>query len=170
MSTSPIISFVCGVDRHGARPPRDLPHRFAVLTWFDNDHGMADPWSLFRAAIPRIAAITGAERIMAEYWRGQQSRSLFRKSEEHCVAEVAWLGLMHSSDEELSHQTFPSRIRFSTNGLTQLLAVTEPWYLVGGPTPYHDSVTVSFFSAIRIDDHIREVFTDEAEKLTIAIR
>ena len=169
MTTQPSIAFVSGVDRHGAKPPKGFPHRFAVLTWFEHDGGIADPWSLFREAIPRIGALVNADFVMAEYWHSQSTGILFRRDEDLLVAEVAWEGLMHSSNEDLNLQTFPSRIRFNTGDHTTLIGETERWSMVGGPTPYHDSVTVSFFSATPMSDKIQSVFTIEAANLAILI-
>lgn len=169
MITQPNIAFVNGVDRHGAKPPKEFPHRFAVLTWFEHDGGMADPWSIFREAIPRIGALVNADFIMAEYWHSHSTGIIFRRDEDILVAEVAWEGLMHSSNEDLNLQTFPSRIRFNTGDNTTLIAETERWSMVGGPTPYHDSVTVSFFSTIPMSEQIQSIFTEEAVRLNILI-
>lgn len=130
---------------------------------------MADPWSLFREVIPRVGALVNTDSIMAEYWHRHSTGIVFRRTEEILVAEVAWEGLMHSSNEELNLQTFPSRIRFITDGHTTLLAETERWSMVGGPTPYHDSVTISFFSATPMSEKLQNIFTDEAIKLGILI-
>lgn len=170
MSAQPVIAFVNGVDRRGAKPPKNFPCRFAVLTWFAHDDGVADPWPLFRATIPRVGALVDADSIMAEYWHSRSTGILFRRFEETLVAEVAWAGLMHVDDEALNQQTFPHRIRFSADDKTRLIAVTEPWNMVGGPPPYHDSVTVSFFSDVQLNQEIQDIFTQEASKLNIPIQ
>lgn len=169
MTTQPSIDFVSGVDRHGAKPPKGFPYRFAVLSWFDNDGGWAYPWSLFRAAIPRVAALAGTDSVMAEYWHRQWVGLLFRRFEETLVAEVAWEGLIDSSNESLNNQSFPDHFRFMTGGDAKLMAETEGWHIIGGPNPYHDSVTVSFFSAIPMGDELHRIFTEEATKLHILI-
>jgi len=169
MTTQPSIKFVSGVDRYGAKPPKGFPHRFAVLTWFEHDGGCAYPWSLFRTAIPRVGALVETDSVMAEYWHRQCAGLLFRRVEETLVAEVAWEGLMHSSNESLNDQTFPSRFRFMAGGETKLIAETEGWHMVGGPQPYHDSVTVSFFSAMPNGEEIHRIFTEEAAKLDILV-
>ncbi len=76
---------------------------------------------------------------------------------------------MHSSNESLNDQTFPDRFRFMAGGDTKLMAETEGWHIIGGPNPYHDSVTVSFFSAIPMGDELHRIFTEEATKLDILI-
>ena len=169
MTLQPSIAFVSGVDRHGAKPPKGFPHRFAVLTWFEHDGGWAYPWSLFRAAIPRVRALVDADSVMAEYWHLQCTGLLFRRVEETLVAEVAWEGLMHSSNESLNDQTFPNRFRFLADRNTKLIAETEGWHMVGGPQPYHDSVTVSFFTAMPMGEKIHSIFTEEAAMLDILI-
>jgi hypothetical protein len=41
--------------------------------------------------------------------------------------------------------------------------------MVGGPSPYHDSVTVSFFSTVAMDEALRTIFIEEAGKLALSI-
>ena len=169
MNKQASIAFVNGVDRYSAKPPKGLSHRFAVLTWFEHNGEMADPWSLFREAIPRIGSLVNAKGIMAEFYCNQTKGILFRRTKEILVAQVAWEGLVHSSDEALQHQTFPCRIRFQSKEQTEVIAITELWCALGGPSPYHDSVTVSFFSADSLSDQIHKVFCDAATKLGIRI-
>jgi hypothetical protein len=164
------IAFVKGVDKHGAKPPDGFPYRFAVLTWFERDGGMADPWALLRVAIPRIAALVQADSVMAEFWERHRTGILFRKWEETKVVEVAWEALMHSSDEALDEQTFPSRFRFCCHGRPVLVTASEMWCLAGGPSPYHDSVTISFFSTTPMHDSLRGIFVEEASKIGVSVQ
>jgi hypothetical protein len=43
------------------------------------------------------------------------------------------------------------------------------WSLVGGPSPYHDSVTVSFFSSTPIYERLHSIFVEEAAKLGVSV-
>ena len=76
---------------------------------------------------------------------------------------------MHSSDDALQEQTFPSRFRFFCHGRVVLVAESEMWSLVGGPSPYHDSVTISFFSAVPMHEEFRRIFAEEAAKLGASV-
>ncbi len=164
------IAFVHGVDRDGAKPPEGLPFRFAVLTWLGHEDETDEPWALLRPVFPRIAALVGADCIIAEYWeRHRTGNFLFRRSEESLVVAVAWEGLMHCSDEQLHEQTFPSRFRFLSGSRVVLRAESEMWNMVGGPSPYHDSVTVSFFSTEPMHEQLRRLFAEEAAKLGVAV-
>lgn len=164
------IAFVRGVDRHGAKPPEGLPHRFAVLTWFDHEGGMADPWPLMRTAIPRVAALVGAGRVVAEDWERRRTGLLFRRWTERLAGTVAWDELVRADDDTLRERGFPDRLRFLVGERTVLAAWTERWTAVGGPAPYHDSVTVSFFGATPLEDALRTLFVEEAGRLGVAVR
>jgi len=164
-----MIAFVNGVDRHGAKPPKGFPNRFAVLTWFEHMGGMADPWPLLRLAFPQIGILVGSDSVMTEYWLRRRKGILFRRFEDTKIVEVAWDGLMHSDNETLLEQTFPDRFRFLDHGREVLVAQSEMWSLGGGPTPYHDSVTISFFSCVPMHDQLQKIFTDVAATLGASV-
>lgn len=130
---------------------------------------MADPWPLFRSAIPRIAALLGAEKVMAEYWQRRRQGFIFRKFEETKLKELAWENLATAGDAILREEGFPDRFRFLNQGQVVLYAVSEPWGMVGGPQPYHDSLTVSFFTATPLQEALRSIFTEEAGKLGVSV-
>jgi hypothetical protein len=50
-----------------------------------------------------------------------------------------------------------------------LLAETEWWSSVGGPMPYHDSQTISFFSAEDSSCDFEKIFTEAADVLKIKV-
>ena len=163
------IAFVNGVDKHGAKPPKGFPLRFAVLTWFEHQGGMADPWPLLKLAFPQIRALVGADNVMTEYWLPQRKGILFRRFEDTKIVEVAWDGLMCSNNEELLKQTFPDRFRFLDHGREVLVAQSEMWNLGGGPEPYHDSVTISFFSLVSMHEQLQKIFTEVAATLGASV-
>jgi hypothetical protein len=163
------IGFVTGVDAYGAQPPRDLPFRWAILTWFEVNNGMADPWPLMRGAVPRIAASIGADMVTAEYWLRKRKGILLRRWGEIKIRETSWDQLMAKTDVELLDEEFPSRIAFSTAERIVLAEESELWSLIGGPSPYHDSVTLSFFSATELSGVLEAIFTDEAMKIGIRV-
>jgi hypothetical protein len=163
------IAFVRGVDKHGAIPPGGFPCRLAVLTWFERAGDAIEPWPLMRAAIPRISTLVGADAVIAEYWERRRQGILLRTHAEKKIREVAWASLLHSSNDALLEEDFPSRFRFLRSGQAVLHGEAEMWSLIGGPSPYHDSVTVSFFSSTPIDESLRTIFVEEAEKLGVSI-
>lgn len=155
------IEFRVGVDDVGAKPPTGFPHRFAVLTWIDCDGDGAMPWSLLRGCIPAVAREINADAVLTEFWA--REKKLFQKSVITKVSECTWEELMKNSDEILQeHQDFPDRFRFERSGQVVLLAESERWDLVGGPMPYHDSVTLSFFSAKDLSSELKKIFSETA--------
>jgi hypothetical protein len=163
------IGFVLGVDNHGAHPPAGFPYRLAVLTWLEIDKEVVYPWLLMRPAFPRIAALVGSDSIIAEYWDRPRRKVLFWKWKEKKLREVSWESLMEETEEALFGMEFPSRFRFLCGSRTVLLAESEMWNLVGGPSPYHDSVTLSFFCASTIDEALVGIFTEEAAKHGLSV-
>jgi hypothetical protein len=163
------IDFISGVDASGAQPPADLPFRWAALTWFEVDNGTAEPWALMRGAVPWIAALVNADSITAEYWFRKRKGILPRRWVENKVGETPWNDLMTKSDRGLLNVEFPSRIVFSKTERIVLAEEMEFWSLIGGPSPYHDSVTLSFFSATDLNETLESIFTDEARKLGVEV-
>jgi hypothetical protein len=140
------IAFIKGVDQHGAQPPPGFPHRFAVLTWFENGPDYADPWPLVRQAVPEIARILNSETVIAEYVEYKRSGFLWTKREKKVSEAIPWEELMRRDDDSLHESSFPDGFRFESGGKILLIEQSEMWNQVGGPRPYHDSLTLSFFS------------------------
>lgn len=165
-----LITFGLGDDEHSPKPPAGFPHRFALLTWFDLD-GLTPPWELLKAALPRVAELAGADEIIAELWIRERKKRGGKKVVEQKIGECSWQELAQKSDDSLiEDEEFPSRFRFLHNGDVVLHAVSELWYLVGGPAPYSDSVTLSFFSSTDLSQELREIFTEEAQLLGVNVR
>lgn len=158
------IGFIGGLDSHSASPPDGFPFRWAALTWYGSDEGSVDPWPLMRAVVPRIATALGADRVIAEQWR-RERKGLLQKWKDEKIGEVDWKELMKQSDAELEQNEFPSRMCFMKGETPVLCEESEMWSLVGGPAPYHDSVTLSFFSAMETGDTLQPIFEEEAGKL-----
>lgn len=163
------ITFLSGIDKHGSTPPIGFPFRFAVLTWLECDAATADPWPLIRQATPRLSRFVRADSITVEYWERRRTGFLRRRWKERKLNEVRWDTLVNLNDRDLFNEPFPSRMRFLRNGVVVLHEESEMWNLIGGPSPYHDSVTLSFFSARPMDEQIRRVFTEEAMKLGLSV-
>ena len=162
------ISFVRGVDTSGAQPPSGFPYRFAVLTWFASGPDSADPWPLLRLITPRIMELVGADVVVGEIWERRSWLRAFnsaRKVRETLISE--WLS---KGDNELHEEgDFPSKLRFERNGEIVLWMESEMWRRVGGPLPYHDSVTMSFFSKYDLAKEFEELFRAEAAKAGVRI-
>lgn len=166
-----LIRFVRGVDEHGAEPPPGYPYRFAVLSWFDYGPDFAAPWPLARTAIPRVAKLVGATEVVCEYWQRHVYGFWFLSwSKETKIREESWEQVIAPSDEVLHEDgEFPHRFRFIAQDQTLLHAESDFWSLIGGPQPYHDSVTLSFFSRQPLDDALQQIFVEEAQALGVLV-
>jgi len=171
MTSGPdVIAFLSGLDITHPTPIEGMAHRFAVLTWFDRDGSACDPWPLLKSAFPRIAELLNANTITAEYHESKPARWLRSRRTPAIVASVPWTTLAACSDAELHENSFPTRFRFACHGATLAIAESEPWTTIGGPAPYHDSITLSFYTFIDISAPLRTIFSDAARTLGISIR
>lgn len=126
--------------------PSGLTFQLSLLTWIERDGGSADPWALARLAVPRLAGLVQADRVVAEYWH-RTPLGVLRPSRERLHRRRDLADLMKQSDSELEQtEEFPHRLVFSRATKPVLCAVAEFWNRVGGPAPYHDSVAIAFFS------------------------
>ena len=165
-----IISFIKGVDKLGAKPPVGFENRFAVLTWFNKGPDYADPWPLVRHAIPKVASFIKAEAVIAEYYEFKKSGFLWLKDEKIIKKNIPWEELMKNDDDSLHEQEFPHGIRFVKEGIILLIEESERWNQVGGPAPYHDSLTLSFFSTEPIFDELQAIFCDVSESIGVKVK
>jgi hypothetical protein len=53
----------------------------------------------------------------------------------------------HYADQDENDREPPDRIKISYSGRLVAVEETEAWMAVGGPAPYHDSYTFSFYTA-----------------------
>jgi hypothetical protein len=169
-SVPDVIAFLSGLDKTHTTLIEGTAHRFAVLTWFDRDGSACAPWPLLKPAFPRIAELLNAYTITAEYHESKPTRWLGSRRPPAVVASVSWTALAACSDAELHENSFPTRFRFACQGATLAIAESEPWAMVGGPAPYHDSVTLSFYTSIDVSAPLRTIFSDAALTLGISIR
>ena len=163
------IAFKNGLDALGSKPPKGFDSRFAVLTWFEKGPDQADPWPLVRLAIPLICQLIKAESVIAEYYEDKKAGVLWLKKERRIKKSIPWTELMESDDHELHHEEFPHGLKFLKNWETLLIEESEMWNKIGGPTPYHDSLTLSFFSADPMDQELYTIFCDAATTLGVEI-
>lgn len=165
------IAFLTGIDRHGAQPPAGFPFRFAVLTWFEEDGSMTEPWGFFRRTLPEVASASQASDILAEYAATRQRGWFGWCRKRQPARKIPWAELMRKHDRELDETGgFPDRVRFLRNGEDVLIAISEMWSSAGGPAPYHDSVTLSFFGREELAGMLRPLFIRAAEDLGIVVR
>lgn len=122
-----------------------------------------------RLAVPRIADMVGADIIQAEIWQRRTHLGVFSKANK--VREVSLSEWLIKSDEDLHEQAvFPSKLRFEQNGEAVLWMESEMWNQVGGPVPYHDSVTLSFFTKFELSKELEELFRLETIKAGVGIQ
>ena len=163
------IAFKKGLDHYASKLPKGFGNRFAVLTWFENGPDQADPWPLVRLAVPKISQHLNAESVIAEYYEEQKVGFLWLQRERKTTNRTLWTELMKSDDDALHHEAFPHGIRFMKNGETLLIEESEMWNKIGGPAPYHDSLTLSFFSAEPMDQELYTIFCEAAKALNVEI-
>jgi hypothetical protein len=95
---------------------------------------------------------------------------LFRKPEPTKISERTWEELMNQSADELHENAdFPDKLRFERQNQVVLLAETAWWNSAGGPMPYHDSITISFFSAEDLSRDFERFFVEAAHTLKFKV-
>ena len=163
------IAFKIGLDDYASTPPKGFENRFAVLTWFEDGPDQADPWPLVRLTIPKISQLIGAESVIAEYFKEEKVGFLWFKSERKIAKSISWGELMKADDHALHHEEFPHGLKFIKINETLLIEESEMWNKIGGPAPYHDSLTLSFFSADPIDKELYAIFCEAAKQIGVEI-
>ncbi len=164
------IKFASDEGKWSSGPPhKDFPTRFAVLTWFDDD-GSVPPWYLAKAVLATISELIGADDIIAEYW-SRESKGFFTKEiVKSKIKEMPWVELTKMPNDRLNEDgDFPDRFRFHDGVEIILYVESERWDLVGGPAPYHDSCTLSFYSKNDLSRQLRRLFTEACENLNVCI-
>jgi hypothetical protein len=63
-----------------------------------------------------------------------------------CLRSLDELSAIYAGCPEMERDP-PSRMRIYNNGELVAIEDTEPWAYVGGPEPYHDSYTLSLYTA-----------------------
>lgn len=148
-------------------PPHGLRFQLSLLTWINREHGAADPWAVARLAVPQLAELAQAGHVYAEY-RLPARRRLFRRATSVCYHRRDWAELMSMSDAELeANHEFPEQIIFDRNGRQVLIAQTVFWSRVGGPEPYHDSLTLSFSAVEEMRTQVEDCILDACRSLGI---
>ena len=163
------IAFKKGLDTCTSSPPNGFINRFSVLTWFEKGPDQADPWPLVRLAIPKISQLIKAESVIAEFYEDQKVGFLWLKRERRVTKSILWTELMEDDDHALHNEEFPHRLKFMKNGETLLIEESELWNKIGGPAPYHDSLTLSFFSADPMDQAMYTIFCEAAKQIGVEV-
>ena len=161
------VAFVAGTDVHGANPPQGYPHRFAVLTWLELAGSQLEPWDLVAKAFPDVALAVGAHTIVEEQWERREA-GIFRRQKDVKLSERPWQPWT-SQEAQRKELPFPVKFRLEAGETTILHVETEFWSLVGGPPPYHDSVTLSIFSREERSDVLKGIFTRAALALNYSL-
>ncbi len=158
------VAFVKGTDVYSPTPPPGHPYRFAVLTWLGEDGSQVDPWDLVARAFPEMASALGAHNIVEEHWERREWGFIFTKSRDVKLSERPWQPLS-SQEAQGEGADFPARFRLEQGEEAVLYVETELYSLIGGPLPYHDSVTLSLFSQEDLSGTLRGVFVEAASEL-----
>ncbi len=125
--------------RHGesgwAPPPVGLPRIGACLTWIDG----IEPWRFAEELLSRIPAVAPFSIFLDRQDRlllGYREREIGREPFGDTVARA----------RKANDTGFPERIELRCADRLVCSVESEFWHRVGGPSPYHDSVTLSFYS------------------------
>ncbi len=121
-------------------PPADafesgLRHRFAVVldTYRRGRADMYFDTGLFLYLVPKLCQVIGYDCVAIRMFEGGPFHSF-----DDLVRQYANL-------EELEQEP-PARIDLHRSGQLVGVVETELWTMVGGPSPYHDSYTLSFYT------------------------
>jgi hypothetical protein len=162
-----VIQIVKEQDKWTPLPPPGHKFQISILAWIERDGGSVAPWAFARLAVPRLAELVKANHISSEYWTRKRCGFL-RCWHDEFDHSRPWADLMSSGDAELEENgEFPHRITFQRDGELVLLEQTEFWSRAGGPTPYHDSVALTFSSELTIQSQIEEIILDICGSLGI---
>ena len=162
------VAFLKGTDAHSPTPPPGYPYRFAVLTWLEEDGGQVDPWDLCARAFPKVASTLGAPNIVEEHWERREIGFIFTWSRDVKRSERPWRPLS-SEEAQQKDADFPTKFRLEQGEEVILHVETELYSLIGGPLPYHDSVTLSLFSREDLSETLRGVFAEASLELDYVI-
>jgi hypothetical protein len=139
------ISFLRGGVSGWAPPPLGLSRVCACLTWFDDAAGGTEPWPFLKHLSSKITdVISGPVSPLALLLNRERARLFSGYREEVVATEPLATALARwRSDPEAA---FPDRIEFRLSDTAVCIIESEFWNQVGGPAPYHDSVTLSFYT------------------------
>lgn len=160
LCTRTASQFLSGVDRHGAQPPPGFPCRFAVLTWFSPGDDSANPWPLLRAAVPRLLALAAADTVHGEIWQRKVFLGIAKRN--GCAPPRCLSG---STRLALNRTPFASFPPSCDSNARETIVQSEMWNQIGGPEPYHDSITLSFFSKTDLSDQLAQLFRKSAAQI-----
>lgn len=139
-SVERLIHIVRGYHRYTSTPEQavqnHLENRFAVI--LDPFQPIPEEWDfdveLLLAILTAISSVIDCDAFIAEINDDTQFHSLA----EYCD----WFHAMPVDMKEM-----PRRIQYWKKGKLVCFEETEFWALCGGPAPYHDSYTLSFYTA-----------------------
>lgn len=75
---------------------------------------------------------------------------------------------LYSSQDELDHEP-PNSMKALLGKRLVAVEATEPWMAVGGPDPYHDSFTMSFYTVEDRADEFRRICESVAEQSGVTV-
>lgn len=112
-----------------------LRHRFALVldTYRRDTEDLYFDTSLFQRLVPTLCQTIGFDAVA------------IRMTEGSCLHSFDDLARHYAGLEESEHEP-PARIDLLRAGELVGVVETEFWTMVGGPSPYHDSYTLSFYT------------------------
>ncbi len=126
-------------------PPLGWPRICACLTWFDDATGAIEPWAFFEDLwINLVMGITFPLSPVAFFLK--RTRARFLSNYHESVIAIEPLPLALNRWRINPEASFPDRIELRSNERPICIVESEFWNQAGGPAPYHDSVTLSFYS------------------------
>lgn len=130
-------------------PPADaweagLRHRFSVVmdTARSDKADMYFDTQLFMRLIPGLCQVIGYDSV-----------SICLQNKDH-FPSFEKLAHQYARQDD-SDQEPPPRIELLRSGQLVSIVETEFWTMVGGPSPYHDSYTFSFFTRENLSTELR---------------
>ena len=135
-----------------------LCHRFAVVldTYRRDKVDMYFDTDLFLRLVPTLCQAIGYDRVEIRMTDG----SRFTSFDE--------LARQYAGREEVEQEP-PVRIELVRRGQLGGIVETEFWTMVGGPPPYHDSYTLSFYSDRDRSPELRRVSETVCSELGVVI-
>ena len=78
--------------------------------------------------------------------------------------------LLTTADDEHGDPRPPMRARLVQNGRVVCVEETEFWVMCGGPEPYHDSYTLSFYTREEVSQRLEVACSAACEQLTVVVK
>jgi hypothetical protein len=156
--TDRALALVSGYHKHSYPPPEaydaGLRRRFAIVldTYRQDYEGIYFDTELFLGLVTEVFRTIPHDRMAITMWEGNAFDSVEALAQSYCG--------MAQDDRDP-----PARVRLFRGADMVCLVETEFWAYCGGPWPYHDSYTVSLYTAEDRSPELRAVCEDLCSRL-----